>query len=97
MPKKPLIVKTKLKKRPFQDKPAKKIGLKKAPKDYPKSYRWRESDLEMIRQLLERVNEVSPRKIDATKLLRGALALAMEYHPEKLLEAIGKAESRSLF
>ena len=95
MSKKPLAVKTKLKKR--AEEPTQKVGLKKDIKLYPKSYRWREADLEMIRQLLERVNEVSARKIDATKLLRGTLTIAMEYHPEKLLEAIGRAESQSLF
>jgi hypothetical protein len=64
----------------------KRLALKNPPKYYPKS-----------RQLLERINEASPRKNDATKLLRAALNLAMEYHPEKVLEAIDKAESRSLF
>lgn len=96
MPRKQLSVKTKLTKRTLQDEPVRKVGLIKDTKYYPKSYRWRESDLEMIRQLVERVNEASVRKIDTTKLLRGALTIAMECHSEKLLEAISRAESQSI-
>ena len=68
----------------------------KQKKDFPKSYRWRRYDLDLLNGLLRKVNEISPdRKIDATKLLRGALYFVSREKPEKLLKAIIEAEKKS--
>jgi hypothetical protein len=62
-------------------------------KDFPKSYRWRRYDLDLLNELLRKVNKVSPdRKIDATKLLRGALYFVSREKPEKVLKAIIETE-----
>ena len=97
MAKKPLTVKTKLKRldSPTEAK-TESVGVIRDTKYYPRSYRWRDSDLELIGQLLEKINHLSPRKIDATKMLRGAMVLADKVKPEKLLDAVVEAERNSL-
>ena len=102
--KKQIELKTKLhsrKKSSVKDKTTKskkseKLGLKKDTKYYPKSYRWRSSDIEMIEKLVDRVNRTSNRKLDATKILRGALVVASKSKTEKLLNAIIQAEMNSI-
>ena len=73
-----------------------KLGLKKDTKYYPKSYRWRSSDIEMIEMLVDKVNRTSNRKLDATKIIRGALVIASKSKTEKLLNAIVQAEMNSI-
>ncbi len=97
-----IAFKTKLQKRSSEksDKksaPPEKVGLLKDTKYYPKSYRWRAADIEMIQQLVNRINEVSSRKLDTTKVLRGALLVASQTNTNKLLDAISKAERESIF
>jgi hypothetical protein len=71
------------------------LGLIKH-RDYPRSYRWREYDISVLESLMERVNSISARKIDATKVLRGAMLLAEKQKPEKLFDAIMEAEKQSM-
>jgi hypothetical protein len=77
-------------------KTSEKLGLKKDTKYYPKSYRWRSSDIEMIEMLVDKVNRTSNRKLDATKIIRGALVIASKSKTEKLLNAIVQAEMNSI-
>lgn len=72
------------------------IGLKKDTKYYPRSYRWRASDIEMIQSLVDRVNRSSNRKLDATKIIRGALVLASKAKTERLINAVIQAEIDSI-
>ena len=67
-----LTFKTKLQNRPSEKDskkptPVKKVGLLKDTKYYPKSYRWCVTDIEMIEQLVNRINEVSYRELDTAK------------------------------
>jgi hypothetical protein len=50
----------------------------------------------MIEKLVDRVNRTSNRKLDATKILRGALVIASKSKTEKLLNAIIQAEMNSI-
>lgn len=93
---KKLGIKTKLTKTPSPKETTEKLDLIKGAKTYPRSYRWREYDIELIESLVEKVNSVSSRKIDATKVIRGALSLAEKKSPEKLIDAIMEAERNSL-
>ena len=52
--------------------------------------------MELIERLVEKVKSVSTRRIDVTKILRGALHLANKKNPEKLIDAIMEAERNSL-
>ena len=72
------------------------IGLLQDTKTFPRSYRWREADLEMIERLRKVVNDNTPRKIDVTKILRGAMLLAEKAPIDRLLKAIAEAEANSL-
>ncbi len=97
MTKKITRIKTKLSKVSSPEEITEKLGLKKGIKTYPRSYRWRESDLAVIEDLIVRVNAVTPKKIDITKLIRGALHLASKQTPKNVLKAIFEAEKQSFF
>ncbi len=101
MPKPKLSVKSKLSEKEVpgneaSEEPKEKLNLMKEDKTYPRSYRWRGYDLEMIEKMVEKVNGVSGRKIDATKVLRGAMLLADKKSAKQLLEAIMEAEKKSI-
>ncbi len=72
-----------------------KLSLVKKMKTYPRSYRWREYDLQAIDDLIAKAS-IGSYKVDATKLIRGALYLANKKSSEKLLDAILDAERKSL-
>jgi hypothetical protein len=95
MAKKKLGVRTKLTV-PDPEEETEKPGLVKGIKDYPRSYRWRAYDMNLIESLVSKVNKVSNRRVDATKVIRGALYLAEKRKPEKLLDAIMEAEKNSM-
>jgi hypothetical protein len=72
------------------------LNLIKKTSTYPKSYRWKKHDLEIIKSLVEQTNYVSKNyKVGAINLLRGALLLARKQKPEKLLKLIIEAEKES--
>lgn len=93
---KQLTVKTKLQERASPSQAPVARRLLSTVKTYPRSYRWREQDVKLIDALMARVNGISGRRIDATKLIRGALHLAEKQQPERILQSIVEAESRSL-
>ncbi len=93
---KKLEVKTKLAKAPSPQESEANPNLLGDPKTYSRSYRWREYDMRLIEDLVIKANSVSSRRIDATKILRGALSLASKKSPEKLLKSVIEAEKKSL-
>jgi hypothetical protein len=95
---KKLQIKTKLSDRdaPEKSMEREKLNLVKGDKTYPRSYRWRDYDLKLIEGLVAKANEVSNRKMDATKIIRGALFLADKKNAKQLFEAIMEAEKNSL-
>ena len=96
MAKKKLSIKTKLQKVPSPENAAEKLNLVKRPKTYPRAYRWRHHDLEIIEDLIEKTNNLTNYKVDATKLIRGSLYIASKTKPEKLLNMIMEAERKSV-
>ena len=96
MAKKKLNIKTKLSSISSPEQATEKLDLIKKPKTYPRSYRWRKYDLEVIEDLIYKTKDLSAFKVDATKLIRGALYIASKKNPEKLLEDIMEAERKSL-
>lgn len=89
-------IKTKLTKTSSPHEATEELDIVKSVKTYPRSYRWREADLELIERIIAKVNSISTRKIDATKVIRGALFIAEKRSPNKLIEAIMEAEKESL-
>lgn len=96
MPKKKLFIKSKLVANPSATEDSEGLRLIKKPSFYPKSYRWRKYDIEVIEDLLTQSREVSGTfKPNAINILRGALLLAQRQSPKKLLEIILEAERKS--
>lgn len=94
---KDLTVKTKLSRNPSPKAATHAaVNLAYAPKAVPRSYRWRVGDLELMESLRAKVNAISGRPIDTTKLIRGALFLAKKQSPDEILQSIMEAEAQSL-
>ena len=72
------------------------LELIKKIKYYPRSYRWRKYDLEVIEGLEEKLNSLGNYKIDKVKIIRGALALAQKKDPRAFIKIIHEAEINSL-
>jgi len=72
------------------------LELIKKIKYYPRSYRWRKYDLEVIEGLEEKLNSLGNYKIDKVKIIRGALALAQKKDPKAFIKIIHEAEINSL-
>jgi len=89
-------IKTKLIKTSSPHEATEELNIIKDIKTYPRSYRWREAEIELIDRVVEKVNTISKRKIDATKVIRGSLFLAEKKSPSKLIEAILEAEKKSI-
>jgi hypothetical protein len=95
MAKKKLSMKTKLTSTPSPAENTEELDLIKKPTIYPKSYRWKKYDLEVIEELVFMTNEISKNyKAKPINILRGALLLAQKQKPEKLLEIILEAEKK---
>jgi hypothetical protein len=97
MKKTPLTIKTKLS-APIETNDDLKDNLEliKKIKYYPRSYRWRKYDLEVIEGLEEKLNSLGNYKIDKVKIIRGALALAQKKDPKAFIKIIHEAEINSL-
>ncbi len=98
---KKLQIKTKLFEEPSgsspENKKDKKLELIKDDKITTKIFRLREWDAKIFEDLIAKISKLSGgERIDATKLLRGALYLADKRKPEILLKGIMEAERHSL-
>lgn len=94
--KKPLKIKTKLSFETTKKESKEKLDLIKKENYHPRSYRWRKYDLELIEDLVERVNDVGEYKIDRVKILRGAIFLAHKKDPKAFLKCVLEAEKNSM-
>ncbi len=92
---KKLTIKTKLSPKPAEG-PPEKLNLIKGVKTYPRSYRWRKYDLDLIDSLVQKTQGLTNLHVNVTGLLRGALLLASKKKPEKLVEIIAEAERLSV-
>ena len=57
-------------------------------KEYPRSYRLDAEIMNMLKDTLSRVNEISPKKISEARLIKALIWLSKEMDEEKILKAM---------
>ena len=58
------------------------------PKDYPRSYRLDSEIMNTLKNTLDRVNEVSPKKVSEARLVKALIFLSKETNEEKIMKAL---------
>ena len=56
--------------------------------DYPRSYRLDPEIMNMLKSTLDRVNEVSPKKVSESRLIKALIFLSREINEEKIIKAL---------
>lgn len=69
-------------------KPEQRVTKKITPKDYPRSYRLDTETINTLNDTLNKLNEISPKKITETRLIKALIALSKEIDEERLMKAI---------
>jgi hypothetical protein len=73
----------------FSDvKPEERIVRQIKPKDYPRSYRLDAETMNALKDTLNRLNEISPKKISEARLIKALIALSREMNEDKLMKAL---------
>ena len=58
------------------------------PKDYPRSYRLDSEIVNILKNTLDKVNEISLKKVSEARLIKALIFLSTEIEEEKLLKAL---------
>jgi hypothetical protein len=58
------------------------------PKDYPRSYRMDSEIMNTLKNTLDRINEVSPKKVSEARLVKALIFLSKEINDEKIIKAL---------
>ena len=67
-----------------KEKPLKQIK----PKEHPRSYRLDSDIMNTLKDTLDRVNEVSPKKVSEARLVKALIYLSKEINEEKIIKAL---------
>lgn len=58
------------------------------PKEYPRSYRLDTEIMNTLKNTLDRVNEISPKKVSEARLVKALIFLSREMNEEKIMKAL---------
>jgi hypothetical protein len=58
------------------------------PKDYPRSYRLDSEVMNILKNTLDRINEVSPKKVSEARLVKALIFLSKEINEEKIMKVL---------
>ena len=58
------------------------------PKEFPRSYRLDSEIMNTLKSTLDRVNEVSPKKVSEARLIKAIIILSKDIDEEKLMKAL---------
>jgi len=61
---------------------------KNNPKDYPRSYKLDPEVMNVLKSTLDKINEISPKKVSETRLLKALIILSPKIEDEKILKAL---------
>ena len=57
-------------------------------KEYPRSYRFDSEIMNTLKDTLNKINEISPRKVSESRLIKALIWLSKEIDQEKILKAL---------
>jgi hypothetical protein len=58
------------------------------PKEYPRSYRFDTEVMNFLKNKLDKINEIAPRKVSETRLVKALIILSKEIDDEKIIKAL---------
>ena len=61
--------------------------LEKKSKGYARSYRFDSEIKDILKEVLDNVNSISPKKISETRLIKALIIMGKKSNPEKVLQA----------
>lgn len=77
----------KLESLPLSQSDKNKPSLIKTYKDHPRSYRFDPDTMNILKSTLDRVNEISSKKISEAKLIKALIMLSKDINETKLIKA----------
>lgn len=82
---------SKLKESIQQEKPSEtkeKLVRQISPKEYPRSYRLDSEIMNTLKDTLDRINDVSPKKVSEARLIKALIFLSKEINEDKIIKAL---------
>lgn len=82
---------SKLKETLYQDQnaaPKEKVVRQVKHKEYPRSYRLDPEIMNTLKDTLDKINEISPKKVSEARLVKALIWLSKETNEEKILKAL---------
>ena len=70
------------------NKPDKKAADKTTYKEYPRSYRFDHEIMDTLKNTLNRINQISPKKVSETRLVKSLIWLSKEMDKDEILKAL---------
>jgi hypothetical protein len=58
------------------------------PKEYPRSYRLDHEIMNILQDTVDRINEISPKKISEARLVKALIVLSKQIEDEKIIKAL---------
>ncbi len=68
--------------------PREKLVRQIKPKEYPRSYRLDPEIMNTLKDTLDRVNDISPKKVSEARLVKALIYLSKEINAEKIIKAL---------
>jgi len=68
--------------------PRERVVRQIKPKDYPRSYRLDTESINSLKSTLDKINEISPKKISESRLIKALILLSKDTEEDKLLKAL---------
>ena len=58
------------------------------PKEYPRSYRFDTEVMNFLKNKLDKINEIAPKKVSETRLVKALIILSKEIDDDKIIKAL---------
>lgn len=65
-----------------------RVVRKIKPKEYPRSYRLDHEVMNILQDTVDRINEISPKKISEARLVKALIVLSKQIEDEKIIKAL---------
>lgn len=73
---------------PDSEQPRERVVRKVKPKEFPRSYRLDAEIMNALKSTLDRLNEISPRKVSEARLIKALIMLSRDTSEEKLMKVL---------
>ena len=74
--------------KPNVEKSEERLVRQMKPKEFPRSYRLDSEVMNTLKSTLDRINEISPRKVSEARLVKALIMLSKDVDEERLMKAL---------